>query len=186
MPHHYVQAVGSGTGGIAAYEAAGRLAADGRFGTELPRLHLAQNLPFTPMYDAWSRDEALDPEREPNELQVERIGRMYASVLANTHPPYNSSGGVREALQATRGQMYAVTNEEARAAGARFAELEGIDISPPAACACAALEQALARGPLEVLGLHLGGGVGADRRIRRPRVGGAPHRKRCGGADGRG
>ncbi|NIR81344.1 MAG: cysteate synthase, partial [Gemmatimonadetes bacterium] len=49
MPVHYVQAVGSGTGGIAAYEAGLRLRDDGRFGERLPRLHLVQNAPFTPI-----------------------------------------------------------------------------------------------------------------------------------------
>lgn len=45
MPDDYFQAIGSGTGGIAAWEASLRLRDDGRFGSSLPRLHLAQNLP---------------------------------------------------------------------------------------------------------------------------------------------
>ena len=53
MPDHYFQAVGSGTGGISAWEASLRLRADGRFGQKLPKLQLAQNLPFVPMYNAW-------------------------------------------------------------------------------------------------------------------------------------
>ena len=36
MPDYYFQAIGSGTGGIAAWEAALRLRDDGRFGTRLP------------------------------------------------------------------------------------------------------------------------------------------------------
>jgi cysteate synthase len=49
LPDHYFQAVGSGTGGIAAWEAAMRLKEDGRYGDELPQLHLAQNLPCAPL-----------------------------------------------------------------------------------------------------------------------------------------
>jgi cysteate synthase len=45
MPEHYFQAVGSGTGGISAWEAALRLKEDGRFGTFLDA---AQNLPNRP------------------------------------------------------------------------------------------------------------------------------------------
>jgi cysteate synthase len=50
LPDHYFQAVGSGTGGIAAWEASMRLIRDGRFGQGLPRLHLAQSLPNAPIY----------------------------------------------------------------------------------------------------------------------------------------
>ena len=53
IPDHYFQAVGSGTGAIAAWEAALRLIRDGNYGSDLPRLHLAQNEPFTPMVSAW-------------------------------------------------------------------------------------------------------------------------------------
>ena len=57
MPQHYFQAVGSGTGGISAWEASLRLKADGRFGSRLPRLHLAQNIPNAPIYYAWKGQE---------------------------------------------------------------------------------------------------------------------------------
>ncbi len=50
IPQHYFQAVGSGTGGIAAWEAALRLIGDSRFGSNLPRIHLAQNIPNAPIY----------------------------------------------------------------------------------------------------------------------------------------
>ena len=46
LPDHYVQAVGSGTGAIGVWEMGERFLADGRFGSRLPVLHLAQNLPF--------------------------------------------------------------------------------------------------------------------------------------------
>ena len=56
IPDYYFQAVGSGTGAIAAWEANQRLIEDGRFGTNLMKLMVAQNAPFVPMYDAWRAD----------------------------------------------------------------------------------------------------------------------------------
>ena len=56
IPDYYFQAVGSGTGAIAAWEAAMRLEADGRFGPNRMKLMVSQNAPFVPMYDAWRAD----------------------------------------------------------------------------------------------------------------------------------
>ncbi len=53
IPDYYFQAVGSGTGAIAAWEANLRLIEDGRFGNKKCRLIVSQNAPFVPMYDAW-------------------------------------------------------------------------------------------------------------------------------------
>src|SRR5208337_1858767 len=70
IPDHYFQAVGSGTGAIAAWEAAIRLIGDGRYGTTLPRLQLAQNKPFTPMFSAWQqRRRSIDPELDMPDAQ---------------------------------------------------------------------------------------------------------------------
>jgi cysteate synthase len=63
LPRHCVQAVGSGTGAIAAWAAAVRLAASGGFDGPLPQLHLAQNVPSTPMHDAWTAGEEISPDR---------------------------------------------------------------------------------------------------------------------------
>ena len=56
IPDYYFQAVGSGTGAIAAWEANLRLIEDGRYGSHLMKLMVAQNAPFVPMYDAWRAD----------------------------------------------------------------------------------------------------------------------------------
>ena len=56
IPDYYFQAVGSGTGAIAAWEANMRLIGDGRFGTNTMKLMVSQNAPFVPMYDAWQAD----------------------------------------------------------------------------------------------------------------------------------
>ena len=53
IPDYYFQAVGSGTGAIAAWEANKRFIVDGRYGNNLMKLMVSQNIPFTPMYDAW-------------------------------------------------------------------------------------------------------------------------------------
>ena len=53
IPDYYFQAVGSGTGAIAAWEANQRLIEDGRFGNTVMKLMVSQNVPFVPMYDAW-------------------------------------------------------------------------------------------------------------------------------------
>jgi cysteate synthase len=146
LPDDYFQAIGSGTGGIAAWEAALRLRADGRFGSNLPRLHLAQNLPFAPMLNAWkaNRRNIIPGEDMPEAKQ--QIAEMYTDILSNRSPPYGVGGGVYDALIDTRGDIYGVTNDDAKAAKKLFESREGIDILPPAAVAVAALIQACERG----------------------------------------
>ena len=145
LPDHYFQAVGSGTGAIAAWEMAQRLVADGRFGASVPRLHLAQNAPFTIMADAWQEgSRTLAPLDEA--LAKRRIAAMQAAVLSNRHPPYSLAGGVFDALTACAGSMYRVPNGAAARAAALFTETEGSDLDPAAAVGLAALQQALAAG----------------------------------------
>ncbi|MEI8003244.1 MAG: cysteate synthase [Methanothrix sp.] len=152
MPEHYFQAVGSGTGGISAWEAALRLRADGRFGSNLPRLHLAQNIPNAPIYYAW---KGLEPEAPCSD--------MFDDVLFNRKPPYLVPGGVKDALQETRGEVYAVTDREAAAAKKLFERTEEIDILNAPAVAVAALDQAARAGsvqPKDIILLNItGGGV---------------------------
>jgi cysteate synthase len=52
IPDYYFQAVGSGTGAIAAWEANMRLIEDGSYGNNVARLMVSQNAPFVPMFDA--------------------------------------------------------------------------------------------------------------------------------------
>ncbi|MDK2973730.1 MAG: cysteate synthase [Methanofollis sp.] len=149
MPEHYVQAVGSGTGGIAAWEASMRLIGDGRYGGVLPRLHLAQNAPFVPMVGAWQAGRReIVPEIDMPDAGAS-IAAVYSDVLTNRNPPYGVRGGVFDALSATRGAMYAVKNREAREAGKQFAEAEEIDPDPAAAVAVAALARAVETGAID-------------------------------------
>lgn len=160
LPDHYVQAVGSGTGAIAAWEAAMRVRDGGDHGVRLPELHLAQNAPFTPLVDSWNARsrELIIPADEASREQVEQIG---AKVLANRHPPWSPVGGLYDALEATNGTMYAVGNEEAARAGALFRTTEGIDASPAAQVACAALIAGLTAGTIDrqsTINLNITGG----------------------------
>jgi len=145
IPDRYFQAVGSGTGGISAYEANLRFLEDGRFGSKKMKLNLAQNIPFTPITDAWkagSREITSLSEIEAKE----RINKACAKVLTNRNPAYSLAGGVYEALVDTHGEMYGVTNKESEKARVLFEELEGIDICPAAGVATGALIQAVETG----------------------------------------
>ncbi|MGZ4915191.1 MAG: cysteate synthase [Halobacteriota archaeon] len=143
-PAHYFQAVGSGTGGIAAWEAALRLKDDGRFVRgALPALHLAQNMPFVPMCNAWqARRRFIDPTADMPDAKTS-IKNLYADVLSNRAPAYSVKGGVYDALIDTSGEMYAISTGAAKQAARLFEDLEGIDIVPAAAVATAALLQAV-------------------------------------------
>ncbi|HJJ92763.1 MAG TPA: cysteate synthase [Methanocorpusculum sp.] len=161
MPDHYFQAIGSGTGGIAAWEAAMRLVVDGRFGNVAPRLHLAQNLPFVPMVRAWKERRAILMERDmPN--VAEAIAHVSAPVLTNRNPPYSLPGGVFEAMRYCGGDMYAVSNADAKDAGLLFSDVEnGIDLDPAAAVATAALISAVNTGVvdrMDTITLNITGG----------------------------
>lgn len=161
MPDHYFQAVGSGTGGISAWEASLRLRTDGRFGQKLPKLQLAQNLPFVPMYNAWKdKRREIIPELDMKDAK-KQVEETYATVLTNRTPPYGVTGGLYDALVDTDGIMYAITREEALEAKTLFESLEGIDILPPSAVATASLLKAVEAGNVgkdETILLNLAGG----------------------------
>ena len=109
IPKHYFQAVGSGTGGISAWEASLRLKEDGRFGSNLPRLHLAQNLPNAPIYNAWKG-------KEPEATQPAHVRRCSLQPKTSFRIP----GGVKDALEATNGEVYGITDQEASEAKRLF------------------------------------------------------------------
>lgn len=138
IPDYYFQAVGSGTGAIAAWEANKRFIGDGRYGKNKMKLILSQNAPFLPMHDAWKAGtrELLPLDDDLARRQVEEID---AKVLSNRRPPYSIAGGLFDALTDTAGDILSVSNNLAAAAGKLFHELEGIDIHPAAAVATASL-----------------------------------------------
>lgn len=148
IPRYYFQAVGSGTGAIAAWEANLRLIEDGRFGSHKSRLMVSQNKPFLPIYESWEQKSRplVDLNAEDARQQAEEIN---AKVLSNRKPPYSLKGGLFDALEDSKGEVLAVSNEEAAKAAALFLELEGNDVSPAAAVAIASLYQAVANGDVD-------------------------------------
>lgn len=138
IPEYYFQAIGSGTGAIAAWEANLRLIADGRFGKRKMKLMVSQNQPFIPIHEAWKAgsQQILPMDDEIARLQVAEIS---AKVLSNRKPPYGITGGLFDALLDTNGEVLVATNEEAEAAAKLFEQTEGIDIHPAAAIATATL-----------------------------------------------
>lgn len=115
IPDYYFQAIGSGTGAIAAWEANLRFLEDGRFGTGKMKLMLSQNAPFLPIKEAW---DALSPNMLPMDDATARkqVDEIKAKVLSNRKPPYAIKGGLFDALSDAGGTIYAVTNEEAETA----------------------------------------------------------------------
>ncbi|MBO6027427.1 MAG: cysteate synthase [Bacteroidales bacterium] len=143
IPDFYFQAVGSGTGAIAAWEANLRFLEDGRFGTNKARLMVSQNKPFVPMYEAWRQDSRALLPYDPDQARRDAAA-ICAPVLSNRKPPYGLAGGLYDALKDTQGDILAVSNEEANIAKTLFEETEGIDIYHAAAVALASLMQAVA------------------------------------------
>jgi len=160
IPGYYFQAVGSGTGAIAAWEANLRLLADGRFGTRKMKIMVSQNAPFIPLADAWKAGSRnlLPFDENFARKQVEEID---AKVLSNRKPPYSICGGLFDALTDSCGDVLVASNEQARAAATLFEQTEGIDIHPAAAIATATLIEAVKKNTInkeEVFMLNITGG----------------------------
>ncbi len=163
LPEHYFQAVGSGTGAVGVWEMAERLIKDGRFGSKPPRLHLSQNLPFAPMVKAWQRGSK---ELFQDDLDPALINEITTRVLSNRYPAYTVGGGVYDALKATNGVMYGISNAEVYMAMKIFETTEGIDIVPASGVAVASLFKALKENevkPDETVLLNITGG--GERRV---------------------
>jgi cysteate synthase len=162
VPEYYFQAVGSGTGAIAAWEANRRLLADGRFGENKMKLMVSQNAPFLLLFDSWKRKmrELVELDLATASKQIEEIK---AKVLSNRKPPYSLTGGLYDALVDVEGDVLAATNLESDEARQLFLETEGIDITPAAGVALASLIQASKTGLVKKEALVMlnitGGGV---------------------------
>ena len=160
IPDFYFQAVGSGTGAIAAWEANLRFIEDGRFGQNKARLFVSQNKPFVPMYEAWRQDSRALLPYDADQARKD-AAEICAPVLSNRKPPYSLAGGLYDALKDTNGDILAVSNEEAQAAKILFQETEGRDIYSAAAVALASLIQAVHNNkvnPDEFIMLNITGG----------------------------
>jgi cysteate synthase len=147
IPEYYFQAVGSGTGAIAAWEANLRLLGDGRFGNTKMKLMVSQNVPFIPIHDAWkANSRAMLPLDD--ELARKQVEEIEAKVLSNRKPPYPIAGGLYDAMKDAGGDVLLATNEKAAEAAKLFEKTEGNDIHPASAVAVATLIEAVKSGTI--------------------------------------
>ncbi|PLX13690.1 MAG: cysteate synthase [Marinilabiliales bacterium] len=148
IPEYYFQAIGSGTGAIAAWEANLRFLEDGRFGNRKMKLMVSQNFPFHPIYDAWKANsrQMLLFDHNMARRQVEEID---AKVLSNRKPPYPPAGGLYDALMDAGGDVLLANNKESAEAASLFEKCEGIDIHPAAGVATATLIKTVTEGVID-------------------------------------
>lgn len=160
IPDYYFQAVGSGTGAIAAWEANMRFIRDGRFGDNKMQLIVSQNVPFLPMYEAWKADSRGMLPYNDDQARCD-ADVIDAKVLSNRRPPWGVAGGLYDALKDTGGDVMSVTNEELREACKLFEKLEGVDIYSAAGVATSSLIKAVGAGrvdPSKTVMLNITGG----------------------------
>jgi len=166
IPDYYFQAIGSGTGTIAAWEANLRLIADGRFGANKMKLMPSQNEPFLPMFNAWKNNSRDIPSMDDNEAR-HQVEQICAKVLSNRKPPYSICGGLYDVLKDSGGNILSANNSEAEVAASLFEKTEGIDIHPAAAIATATLMKEVQSGNLpkdSLIMLNITGG--GEKRFR--------------------
>lgn len=160
IPDAYFQAIGSGTGTIAAWENNLRLIEDGRFGSHKMKLYPSQNAPFTIMYDSWKLHQRELVPMTPEEARA-AAAEIEAKVLSNRKPPYSLAGGLYDALEDAGGDIYKVCNCGLDEWKQKFLELEGIDIHNAAAVAVCSLYKAVQDGAVrkdDVIMLNITGG----------------------------
>jgi len=119
------------------------------------------------MTQAWNKKQRdLPHQSEP--IAKEQIRQIKVKVLSNRRPPYSLTGGVYDALTASSGFMYSVTNSEIENAMALFEKKEKIDLHPAGGAALGSLIQALERkyvDKTDVIALNITGG--GEKRIKR-------------------
>ena len=160
IPEYYFQAVGSGTGAIAAWEANLRLLEDGRFGDNKMRLMISQNIPCQPIHNAWKKDSR-DLLSLDDTLARKQVEEIYAKVLSNRKPPCSIAGGLYDAMKDAGGDVLMATNEQAKEAEKLFPQTEGNDLHPAAAIATATLIEEAKNGRIEkdaIVMLNITGG----------------------------
>jgi cysteate synthase len=177
LPEFYFQAVGSGTGAIAALEAARRVCYASPE-TRLPKLMMCQNKPFSLIHDSWRMNQR-SLSKGPEKLHRDAIKKSCADELTNWTPPYAITGGVYDALTQSGGDVLVADNAAVHAAMKMFLALEGIDIEPAVGVAVACLRESVTRGMVDresVILLNVTGGgrnrLSADHPLRevRPRL----------------
>ncbi|MBP7175911.1 MAG: cysteate synthase [Thermoclostridium sp.] len=160
IPDYYFQAVGSGTGAIAAHESNLRFNQSGKYGQKIMSLQCSQNEPFVPIYNSWKSGSSTIPEMDEDEAR-QKVDAINAKVLSNRKPPYSLVGGLYDCLKASSGDMLTATNAEAAQAQKLFRELEGCDICPEGGIALASLIKKLHNGNIQtdaIVMLNITGG----------------------------
>ena len=147
IPDCYFQSIGSGTGAIAAWEANLRLIEDGRFGNHKMKLFPSQNIPFTPMYDAWKAGSKTLLPMDDEAARIKAIA-IDAKVLSNRRPPYAVRGGLYDAMCDAGGDVELADNNDIKEMQALFLRTEGIDIHPASAVATKGLINAFNAGKM--------------------------------------
>jgi cysteate synthase len=95
------------------------------------------------MVSAWNAgrnyiDHEIDIPKIDNILDV-----VAARVLSTKYPAYGVRGGVYDALRATNGMMYGITNDEVYESKELFKRTEGPDILPASCVALTSLKKAI-------------------------------------------
>lgn len=134
IPDCYFQAIGSGTGTIAAWEANMRLIEDGRFGSHKMKLFPSQNIPFTPIHDAWKASSRTMLPMDDDQARI-AAHEITAKVLSNRKPPYGIAGGLYDAINDAGGDIELATNRDIEEMKELFLKTEGIDIYSASAVA---------------------------------------------------
>lgn len=170
IPDYYFQAVGSGTGAIAAWEANLRFNESGEYEPKKMKLMVSQNAPFLLIHDSWKAGERQLTDL-PLDIAEKQVQEINAKVLSNRKPPYPPVGGLFDALKDTGGDVIAVNNDEAESARLLFNQLEGNDITPAAGVAVGSLikkvrENAIDRDAIIMLNIT-GGGIERFKRERK-------------------
>ena len=160
IPNRYIQAVGSGTGALAAWEASKRLISIPSIEKRSMKLHLIQNFPFQPIVDAWNSNSKSIRKIKDSEV-YKLLSNTKAKVLSNTNPPYSVSGGLYDALMESNGETTAVNNQEIEEARNLAFNILDLDLCSPASAALAGLVKSLNDNKIdknEKILLHLTGG----------------------------
>ena len=160
IPDAYFQAVGSGTGAIAAWENNLRLIEDGSYGNTKMKIFVAQNKPFTLLYDSWKAGRRCLADLDPD-LGRHQAESILAKVLSNRKPPYSLAGGLFDALKDSNGDAFLASNDDIIYWILQFRNLEGFDIFPAPACAVHSLATAVKEGKVDkqdVIMLNITGG----------------------------
>ncbi|MCP4990321.1 MAG: cysteate synthase [Colwellia sp.] len=160
IPDHYFQAIGSGTGAIAAWEGRRRLIDNKVFQEKHMRLRLSQNYPFCPIGQSWETGKRDYIGYSTDEYQ-KRLKQVVATVLSNNTPPYSVYGGLYDVLSNTNGTVDSIPGKDVLIEMEKFQQVKGIDIDPAAGVAIASLKKAVSNGsvrPEETVLLHVTGG----------------------------